>query len=139
MSSTSVGPNYVLDKTFTVASDNTITGYQALVGSAAGTCAVATNDTSPYLGVAQLDPNEGISLAAGKIVRVRMLGLTKVQVAAAVAIYTQVRVVGQGLVDDATPGSAGDFWLGLAMEAGTQLGDIITIDLTNKNTQYFVT
>jgi hypothetical protein len=137
MASTSVGPNYVLDKTFLVASGNTVTGYQAIIGSAAGTCAVATDDASPYLGVAQLDPNEGISLTAGKVVRVRMLGLTKVQVAAAVTVYNRVRVVGQGLVDDANPGAAGDYWLGLAMEAGSQLSDIITIDLTNKNTQYF--
>lgn len=137
MGSTAVGPNYVLDKTFLVASGYTITGYQAVEGVAAGTCMPADADDAPYLGVAQLDPNEGITLSAGDVVRVRMLGLTKVQCAAAVTVYNRVRVVALGLVDDANPGTAADYWLGLAMEAGSQLFDIITIDLTNKNTQYF--
>lgn len=137
MASTSVGPNYVLDKTFTVATGYTITGYQALEGVAAGTCMPADADDAPYLGVAQLDPNEGVTLVAGDTVQVRMLGLTKVQCAAPVAVFARVRVVALGLVDDADPGAAGDYWLGLAMEAGDQLFDIITIDLTNKNTQYF--
>lgn len=137
MAATSVGPNYILDKTFEVATGQTITGYQAVEGVAAGTCQPAADDASPYLGVAQLDPNEGVTLTAGQTVRVRMLGLTKVQVAAAVAIYAQVRVVGQGMIDDGAAGAAGDYWLGLSLEAATQLNDIITIDLTNKNTQYF--
>lgn len=137
MAASTIGPNYVLDKTFLVASGNTITGYQVVTGAGAGQCAIATNDAGPYLGVAQLDPNEGISLTAGKTVRIRMLGISKVQVANAVGLWTQLHVVGQGLVDDTTPGVAGDFWLGLALDAATQLSDIITVDLTNKNTQYF--
>jgi hypothetical protein len=108
-----------------------------LVGSAAGTCAVAANDASPYLGVAQLDPNEGVTLTAGDTVRVRMNGISKVQVAAAVTIYTRVRVVALGLVDDANPGTAADYFLGIALDAGTNLFDIINVDLTSKNTQYF--
>ena len=139
MGAGAIGPNYVLDKTFEVSSGQTITGYQAVIGVGVGTCRPAPSDASPYLGVAQLDPNEGITLTAGDVVRVRMLGLTKVQCALAVAIYQQVRVLGLGLIDDATPGTAGDFWLGLSMEAGSQVFDIITMDLTNKNTQYFTT
>lgn len=139
MSSTAIGPNYLLDKTFTVASGQTITGYQAVRGAAAGTCEVATDDTEPYLGVAQLDPNEGITLIAGQTVRVRMFGISKVQAAEAVAIYQQVRAEGLGLVNDGTPSVTGDFWLGLSMEAATALSDIIDVDLSNKNTQYFTT
>jgi len=137
MGATAIGPNYILDKTFEVASGYTITGYQALEGVAAGTCMPADGDDAPYLGVSQLDPNEGVTISAGETVRVRMLGLSKVQAAAAVAVYAKVRVVALGLVDDANPGTAGDYWLGQAMEAATQLFDIITVDLTLKNTQYF--
>lgn len=139
MGSTAVGPNYVLDKTFIVASGNTITGYQAIRGAAAGTCEIATDDSEPYLGVAQLDPNEGVTWTAGEIARVRMLGLSKVQCGAAVTIYTRVHSIGLGLVDDAAPDTAADYFLGIALEAGSQLFDIITVDLTSKNTQYFTT
>lgn len=132
MASTSVGPNYVLDKTFELAAGSTITGYQVVRGSAAGTCAVAVTGANMLLGVAQLDPNEGLTLVAGDTVRVRMLGISKVQAAAAVAIYQQIRVVGQGLVDDANPGP-GEYFLGQSLSAATQLGDIIEVDLTNKN------
>jgi len=132
MASTSIGPNYVLDKTFTLASGNTVTGYQVVQGSAAGTCQVSVTGTSPLLGVAQLDPNEGVTLSAGDVVRVRMLGISKVQSAAAVTIYTNVRPVGQGLVDDAAAGP-GEYYLGQALSAATQLFDIIEVDLTNKN------
>ena len=132
-----VGPNYVLDKTYTIASGSTITGYQAVKGSTATTCALATDDASPYLGVAQLDPNEGVTLVAGDTVRVRMLGISKVQAAAAITAFTRVHSVGLGLMDDAAPGSAADYFLGIALEAATALFDIITVDLTSKNTQYF--
>jgi len=40
-------------------------------------------------------------------------------------------------MDDAAPGSAADYFLGIALEAATALFDIITVDLTSKNTQYF--
>lgn len=137
MGSGSIGPNYVLDKTFEIATGYTITGYQAVVGVAAGTCMPASSDGSPYLGVAQLDPNEGVTLVAGDSVRVRMLGISKVQAAAAISVYSMVRVVALGLVDDANPGAAGDYWLGLALDAASQLCDIIDVDLTSKNCQYF--
>ena len=137
MAATSVGPNYILDKTWLVATGNTITGYQVVRGAAAGTCEIATDDSEPYLGVAQLDPNSDTTYTAGEAVRVRMLGLSKVQVAAAVAVYTRLSVIGLGLVDDANPGTAADYFLGISMEAGGQVFDIITVDLTSKNTQYF--
>ena len=138
MASTSVGPNYILDKTFLVATGYTITGYQVVAqGSTAGTCNPPANDASPFLGVAQLDPNEGVTLTAGKTVRVRMMGITKAQAGAAITTNTPVSVLGTlGLVDDITPGTVGDYWVGVALEAASQLGDIITIDLTNKNSRY---
>jgi len=132
------GPNYVLDKTYEVATGNTITGYQIVVGSTSTTCALPSDDASPYLGVAQLDPNEGVTLTAGNTVRVRMAGISKVQAGAAVSAFARVRALGTlGLVDDANPGTAADYFLGIALEAATQLFDIITVDLTSKNTQYF--
>ena len=137
MGSTAVGPNYILDKTFEVASGQTITGYQVVKGITAGTCQYAVDDSIPYLGVAQLDPNEGVTLTAGDTVRVRMLGLSKVQAAGAIAVYARVHVIGLGLVDDGNPGAAADYWLGQAMEAATALYDIVTVDLSLKNTQYF--
>jgi len=137
MASTSVGPNYILDKTFTVATGETITGYQVVRGAAAGTCEVAITDAEPLLGVAQCDPNSDTTYTAGELVRVRMMGLSKVQCAAAVTVYTRVHPIGLGLVDDADPGTAADYFLGIAMEAGAALFDIITVDLTSKNTQYF--
>lgn len=137
MAQTTVGPNYILDKTFTVATGQTITGYQVVEGVAAGTCQPAADDASPYLGVAQLDPAEGVTLSAGDTVRVRMMGISKVVAGEALAIYTQVRVLAGGLVDDATPGAAGDYYVGTALEAAAQLSDIITVDLSSKNTQYF--
>jgi len=134
----SIGPNEVLDKTFKLSSGETITGYQVVRrGDNQGECEVATNDTEPYLGVAQVNPNGGVTLTADDAVRVRMAGISKVQCAAAVAADTKIAVVGQGLVDDATPGTAGDYYIGLALEAGAQLIDVITVDLANKNTQYF--
>jgi len=137
MGSTAVGPNYLLDKTFLVATGTTITGYQVVRGAAAGTCELATADDEPLLGVAQCDPNSDTTYVAGEAVRVRMMGLSKVQCAAAVTVYTRVHPIGLGLVDDGNPGTAADYFLGIAMEAGTNLFDVITVDLTSKNTQYF--
>lgn len=138
MGSGTIGPNYLLDKTFTLASGETITGYQVVYQhSTAGQCKVATTDGTPYLGVAQLDPNDGVTLTAGDSVRVRMMGISKVQAGNAISINGLLAVTGQGLVDDATPGTAGDYYLGLALSAATQLFDEIEVDLSNKNSQYF--
>ena len=138
MADGSTGPNYVLDKTFKLATGETITGYQVVYQhTTAGECKVATGPGTPYLGVAQLDPNDGVTLTAGDSVRVRMMGISKVQAAAAVAINGKVAVTGLGLVDDPAPYGAGSYYLGIALSAATQLYDEIEVDLSNKNSQYF--
>jgi len=124
------GPNSVLDKTFKVASDNTITGWQLVkLGTHGGEIALSTAATDVHMGICQVNPNEGVTYTAGKYVTVRMLGISKAVALAAITSGTRVVEAGVGgVVDDA--GAAGNTCVGIALEEAYSMGDVIDVLLT---------
>jgi hypothetical protein len=124
------GPNAVLDKTFKVASSTTITGWQVVKGGThGGEVTLASANTDIYLGVAQVNPNEGVTYTAGEFVTVRMLGITKAIAAEAISSGTRVTAIGAaGGITDTT--GAGYTGLGIALEEAYSTGDVIDVLLT---------
>jgi len=124
------GPNSVLDKTFKVASSNTITGWQVVkLGTNGGEIALSSAATDLHIGIAQVNPNEGVTYTAGKYVTVRMLGISKAVAQGAITSGTRVVTAGAaGAVDDA--GAAGNTGVGIALEQAYAMGEIIDVLLT---------
>jgi len=125
------GPNSVLDKTFRVASGQTITGYQAVkLASQGGEIALTSAASDRVIGVTQVDPGEGISYGAGRHVPVRLMGITKVVTRGAVVSGSLVVPVanGYGAVDDG--GSTGNTVVGIALESAWTHGQLINVLLT---------
>ena len=124
------GPNSVLDKTFKVATSNTITGWQTVIlGTHGGEIALPSAATNLFMGITQVNPNEGVTYTAGKYVTVRMLGISKAVAAEAISSGTRVTTTGvAGAVTDGT--AAGNTGLGIALEEAYATGDVIDVLLT---------
>jgi len=123
------GPNSVLDKTFKVASGVTITGYQAvMLASKGGEIQLTSATSSLAIGVAQVNPGEGISYTAGRNVPVRLLGISKAVANAVIVSGARVTPTGAyGMVATAT---TGNFQVGLALESAWAHGQLIDVLLT---------
>ncbi len=126
-----VGPISVLDVSFKVAASNTITGYQVVKasGSNGGEVAIATANTDIPLGIAQVNPNEGVSYGEGKYIPVRIYGISKAVASQAITSGARVSVLGNaGGVDDTS--GAGILVVGIALESARFNGDLINVILT---------
>jgi hypothetical protein len=125
-----IGPVDVLSMSFKVASGSTITGYQVVkIGTNGGEVALASAATDIPLGIAQVNPQQGMSYGAGREVTVRMLGISHVVATTAVTSGNRVSVIsGTGAVKGS--GAAGDLVVGIALESSWTTGELITVLLT---------
>lgn len=88
---------------------------------AAGTIATAGAGDAP-IGVAMYDIADGV---AGAVALLNQQGTVEIYAAAAITNATVVYGKASGYIDDGT--AAGDYQVGVAMEAATAAGDIIEV------------
>lgn len=122
--------NYEKDQTFTLASGESVTGFQVVMMNASPTNpddlevkVHSAGDLYP-VGVAQYDG--AAALTAGKQVTVRIWGVTKAKAAGAINPGQPVYPTATGHVAGGNP-STSRYWLGCALTKATQLGDEILV------------
>lgn len=114
------------DTTWTLASGTTLTGHQVVIPNTSPTnpddfeVLVSDTGTTYPLGVAQVD--DGVTLAAGEQVTVRLYGVSKARAADSFSVGARLFPTATGLVTDSSPGT--DKWIvGIALTSAAQLGD----------------
>lgn len=118
----------ILTRSYKVASGQTsITGWQVVEKATNDDEIQLWSDDANYpLGVVIRDSTTAAS--AGDVLPVRFSGIVKVRAGAAISAGALVGILGTaGYVDDITAGTEGDYYLGLALEDATAVGDEILI------------
>ncbi len=125
----SAGPNYVLDKGFIA--NEAITQYYLVKLVAGSEATVDMNDTAneQTIGVAQ-EAATTAEAASGKVIDVRMLGVSTCVAAEAIAIGALVNANGAGKVKDLA-GAVKQKVLGIALTTAAADGDQIDVFLTH--------
>lgn len=90
-----MGPNEVLDKGFRA--DTAIPRFHAVVLTDVENCALATSAGASVLGFSQEEVSEDHS-NRGRVVNVRVFGITRAIAGAALALFEQVEVAADGRV-----------------------------------------
>jgi hypothetical protein len=138
------GPNFVLDKGYQLASSQYPKIFQVVKQSgtgAAGTqpqIAVSSSSGEKVLGVCQEDvpaPTSALSggkdyAALGRVVNVRILGLSRVIATGVIAVGSRVISNGDGTCVIAASATANQNILGIALGASAATGDQIDVLLT---------
>jgi len=134
-----MGPNYVLDKGFQI-SGTVYPAIYTLVKFGAADNEVQASNTAgeEVLGVVQEDvpgptnPNSGglDYIALGRVVNVRILGISRVVAAGAIALGARVVSNGDGTIKTIVVGTANQNVVGIALAPATTAGDQIDVLLT---------
>jgi hypothetical protein len=118
-----MGPNEILDKSFVVTTP--VPHFHVVKHTDIDECAAADTAGADWLGVAQ-EEADAQDVANGRVLRVRMEGITRAVAGANVAFRAKVATNNQGRVVTAT---AGQHVVGIALTAGGA-GDWINVQLT---------
>lgn len=118
-----MGPNEILDKSFVAT--NEVPRFHVVKHTGIDECALNNTAGGDWLGVAQ-EEADGVDVVNGRVVRVRMEGITRAIAGANVAFRAKVMSAADGRVVTAT---AGNEVVGRALTAGGA-GDWINVQLT---------
>jgi hypothetical protein len=121
------GPNYVLDKGYAVGGAVRQFRFVTLGGSEVVSEAAAAGAQS--LGVCQEEVSAD-DATRGRIVDVRLLGISRCIAGAAITIGAPVRVDNQGRVTALAATTANQNQVGIALQAATAAGDHVDVFLT---------
>lgn len=119
-------------KSFKLDSSQTLSGGQPVkVGDADDEIALATDDDVFPVGVVVADIDSASPTkftTAGVAVPVQMGGIATMRVAGAVTRGASVHVANnQGYIDDTTPGTVADWYVGIALESAASAGEYIMV------------
>jgi hypothetical protein len=124
-----MGPNFVLDKGFKVTTATAVTKFRAVKLASVDVCAQCTTLGEIPLGVAQEDC-PAADATAGRVIDIRVIGISRVIAAGALAINTRVRVDANGRVVALAAATANQNQLGILLAAATALDDQVDCLLT---------